>query len=67
MNRRLIRASRKIIETSMESGDAEKALAFAEKNIYDISKETERSALLSMEEDDVVDSVIQKFAYNFVA
>ena len=61
MHRKLIRASRKIIETSMESGDAEKALAFAEKNIYDISKETERSALLSMEEDDVVDSVIQKF------
>ena len=61
MHRKLIRASRQIIETSMASSDAEKALAFAEKNIYDISKETERSALLSMEEGDVVDSVIRKF------
>ena len=61
MHRKLIRASRQIIETSMGSSDAEKALAFAEKNIYDISKETERSALLSMAEGDVVDSVIRKF------
>ena len=46
MNRRLIRASRKIIETSMKSPDEMDALAFAEKAIYDISRESDRSALL---------------------
>lgn len=61
MHRKLIRASRKIIENSMESSDAEKALAFAEKSVYDISKQTERSALLSMAEGDIVDTVIKKF------
>ncbi len=61
MHRKLIRASRKIIENSMEAGEADKALAFAEKSIYDISKQTERSALLSMAEGDIVDSVIKKF------
>ena len=61
MHRKLIRASRKIIENSMDSSDAEKALAFAEKSVYDISKQTERSALLSMAEGDIVDAVIKKF------
>ena len=61
VHRRLIRASRKIIETSMESTDEETALAFAEKTIYDISKETETSALTPMSEGDVIGDVLHKF------
>ena len=61
VNRKLIRASRKIIETSMQGADEKTALAFAEKSIYDISKQTERSALLGMADDDVIGEVLQKF------
>ena len=61
INRKLIRASRKIIETSMQGADEKTALAFAEKSIYDISKQSERSALLGMSEDDIIGEVLQKF------
>ncbi len=61
MNRKLIRASRKIIETSMKSVDEQESLAFAEKSIYDISREVERSSLLGMTEGDVIGEVLQKF------
>lgn len=61
VNRKLIRASRKIIETSMKGVDEKTSLAFAEKSIYDISKQTERSALLSMNDDDIIGDVLQKF------
>ena len=61
MNRRLIRASRKIIETSMDSTDGQEALAFAEKAIYDISREVEQSALLPMSEGDIIGEVLHKF------
>lgn len=61
VNRKLIRASRKIIETSMQGTDEKIALAFAEKSIYDISKQSERSALLSMSDDDIIGEVLQKF------
>ncbi len=61
VNRKLIRASRKIIETSMQGADEKTALAFAEKSIYDISKQSERSALLSMSDDDIIGEVLQKF------
>ena len=61
VNRKLIRASRKIIETSMQGADEKTALAFAEKSIYDISKQTERSALLGMSDDDIIGEVLQKF------
>ena len=61
INRKLIRASRKIIETSMQSADEKTALAFAEKSIYDISKQSERSALLGMSDDDIIGEVLQKF------
>ncbi len=61
MNRKLIRASRKIIETSMKSGDEKEALAFAEKSIYDISRQSERSALLGMTEGDIIGEVLHKF------
>ena len=61
INRKLIRASRKIIESSMKGADETTALAFAEKSIYDISQETERSALLGMGEDAIIDDVLKKF------
>ena len=61
VNRRLIRASRKIIESSLEATDGNTALAFAEKAIYDISRETERSSLLSMGEGDIIGQVLHKF------
>ncbi len=61
MNRKLIRASRKIIETSMKSGDEREALAFAEKSIYDISRQSERSLLLGMNDGDIINEVIHKF------
>ena len=61
LNRRLIRASRKIIEASMKSTDESSALAFAEKSIYDISKQTERSSLLGMDDGDIIGEVLHKF------
>ena len=61
MNRKLIRASRKIIETSMKSPDEKESLAYAEKTIYDISRQSERSALLGMSDGDIIDEVIHKF------
>ncbi len=61
MNRKLIRASRKIIEASMKSGDERESLAFAEKSIYDISRQSERSALLGMTDGDIIGEVLHKF------
>ena len=61
VNRKLIRASRKIIETAMGASDEKTSLAFAEKSIYDISKQSERSALLGMAEGDVIGEVLHKF------
>ncbi len=61
MNRRLIRASRKIIEESMKGGSGMESLAFAEKSIYDISRQSERSALLGMDEGDIIGEVLHKF------
>ena len=61
VNRKLIRASRKIIETSLSATDENQSLAFAEKTIYDISRQTERSALLGMQEGDIIGEVLHKF------
>ncbi len=61
MHRKLIRASRKIIESSMNGGDEKEALAFAEKSIYDISRQSERSSLLGMSEGDIIGEVLHKF------
>ena len=61
-NRRLIRASRKIIENSMNATDGKSAIAFAEKEVYGISQSAERSALLGMNDgEDVIGKVIEKF------
>ena len=61
MNRKLIRASRKIIETSMNSTDGQASLAFAEKAVYDISQQTENSSLLGMADGNIIDAVLEKF------
>ena len=60
-NRKLIRAARKIIETSLKSTEKKDSLAFAEKAVYDISTETDRSTLAGMAEGDIVGQVINKF------
>ncbi len=60
-NRKLIRAARKIIETSMKSADERASLSFAEKSVYDISQQSERSALLGMNDGDIIGEVLQKF------
>ena len=61
INRKLIRASRKIIETSMKGTDERTSLAFAEKSIYDISRQSERSVLMAMSEGDIIGEVLTKF------
>lgn len=60
-NRQLIRASRKIIENCMSNPERESSVDFAEKNVYDISRETDTSDLKGMPEEDVVEKVIEKF------
>lgn len=61
INRKLIRASRKIIESSMSNVDEKSAISYAEKEIYDISKQSERSALMGMNEGDIVGDVLHRF------
>ena len=60
-NRKLIRAARKIIETSMKSTDGVESLSYAEKMVYDVSKQSDRSVLAGMSEGDIVGQVIHKF------
>lgn len=60
-NRKLIRAARKIIETSLKNTERKDSLSFAEKVVYDISTESDRSTLAGMAEGDIVNQVIDKF------
>ena len=60
-NRKLIRAARKIIETSTKSVDGNESMAYAEKLVYDISKQSDRSTLAAMADGDIVGQVIHKF------
>ena len=52
-NRKLIRASRKIIENCMTGAEGRDAISFAEKSVYDISKQADRSSLAGMSEGDI--------------
>lgn len=61
INRKLIRAARKIIENSLKSGDGNESMSYAEKLVYDISKQSDRSTLAGMSEGDIVGQVIHKF------
>lgn len=60
-NRKLIRASKKIIENCMTGGEGRAAIAFAEKSVYDISKEADGSALVGVRESGAVQKVLEKF------
>ena len=60
-NRKLIRAARKIIENSLKSVDGNESMSYAEKLVYDISKQSDRSTLAGMAEGDIVGQVIHKF------
>ena len=61
VNRRLIKASQKIIESAMEATDAADSVAYAEKLVFDISKKMDTSTLVDMREDDSYDRVLNKF------
>ena len=61
VNRKLIRASKDIIETAMDSADSADSVAFAEKLVFDISKKLDTSTLVDMREDDSYDLVLSKF------
>ena len=61
VNRRLIKASQKIIENSMEGADSADSVAYAEKLVFDISKKMDTSTLVDMREDDSYDRVLNKF------
>lgn len=60
-NRELIRASRNIIENSMNSADATKSVQYAEKLIYDISKKGDTSTMDDIRESNMVGDVIDRF------
>ena len=57
-NRKLIRAARQIIETSMKSVSGSESMAYAEKLVYDISKQSDRSTLAGMADGDIVGQTI---------
>lgn len=61
INRRLIRASQKIIENSMKATDSQDSVAYAEQLVFDISKKMDTSALVDMREDESYDQVLNKF------
>ena len=61
VNRRLIRAARKIIENCMTGAEGRAATAYAEKSVYDISRQTDNSALAGMQEGNIVGQVLDKF------
>ena len=61
VNRKLIRAAQEIAESSQKSPDVTEGLAYAEKLVFDISKQTDASALVDMREDTAYDEVLHKF------
>lgn len=60
VNRELIRASRNIIENSMNSTDGLESIRYAEKLVYDISKQGDSSTMRDIRESSTVDDVISK-------
>ncbi len=61
VNRSLIRAAKQIIENSMLGKEERESLAFAEKQVYDISKRGDNSALAGLADGEVLGQVIKKF------
>lgn len=60
-NRRLIRAAQEIIKYSRDSDDNVKSVQYAEKLVYDISKNNDTSTMKDIRESDGVDLVMEKF------
>ena len=61
VNRRLIRAAQSIAENAYTGPEISDGVAYAEKLVFDISKQTDSSALVDMREDDSYDLVLNKF------
>lgn len=61
INRELIRASRNIIENSMNSTDSTQSVQYAEKLVYDIAKKGDTSSMEDIRESSVVGDVIDRF------
>lgn len=61
VNRALIRAGRDIIENSQKSLEERDAIAFAEKQVYDISKQEDGAMLAGLADGTVIHEVIKKF------
>lgn len=61
VNRRLIRAAQNIAENAYTGPEVSDGVAYAEKLVFDISKQTDASALVDMREDDAYDKVLNKF------
>ncbi len=60
-NRQLIRASRDIIENSMNSSDGAQSVQYAEKLVYDIAKKNDSSSMDDIRESTLVGDVIDRF------
>ena len=61
VNRKLIRAAKEIVENSMQGADERSAISFAEKCVYDISKQSDRSSLVGMADGEAIQEVLHKF------
>ncbi len=61
IRRSLIRAAKGIIEVSTEGTEARDAIAYAEKQIYDISKQEDNSQLAGLADGIVIREVLGKF------
>ena len=61
IRRSLIRAAKGIIEVSTEATEAREAVAFAEKQVYDISKQEDNSQLAGLADGAVIRQVLGKF------
>ncbi len=61
VRRALIRAAKGIIEVSTEGSGAQEAVAYAEKQIYDISKQEDNSQLAGLADGAVIHEVLGKF------
>ncbi len=61
VNRSLIRAARDIVDNSMKSPEEREAIAFAEKQVYDLSKQEDNGRLTGFSDGDILQQVLHKF------
>lgn len=61
INRALIRAANDIVQNSMAAPEEREAIAYAEKLVYDISKQEDSSTLAGLEDGTVIQDVLKKF------